>query len=84
MSSPVARLRIQQTHALGEATLLPRAATGRLEIDMARAMAAALGGLEPESASAAFTQLHLAFPETPPNVRLAALADIMQRRPFDS
>jgi hypothetical protein len=85
MGIPVTPLRIQNPLPLGEVTLLPRAATGRSEMEMARAMAAALGGIEVDSASSALTHLRHAFPQAPLNVRLAALDDIMQRRrQFDS
>jgi hypothetical protein len=81
----IPRVRIQEPLPFGEVTLLPRAATGRSEIEMARAMAAALAGMEAESASAALAHLRHAFPQAPLNVRVAALDDIMQRRRgFDS
>ena len=85
MGIPVARLRIQEPLPSSEVTPLSRAATGRSEIEMARAMAAALGNLEADSASDALMHLRQAFPQAPLNVRLAALDGIMQRRRrFDS
>lgn len=85
MGIPAARVRVQESVPFGEVTLLPRAATGRSEIEMARAMAAALGALEPESAADALKHLRQAFPNAPLNVRAAALDDMMERRRhFDS
>jgi hypothetical protein len=86
MGIPVTTLQVQNPLPLGEVTLLPRAATGRPEIEMARAMAAALGPVEAESPSEALKALRQAFPHAPLNVRVAALDEMIERRrrQFDS
>lgn len=86
MGIPVTTLRIENPLPLGEVTLLPRAATGRSEIEMARAMAVALGDVETDSPSEALRALRQAFPHAPLNVRVAALDEMIERRrrQFDS
>jgi hypothetical protein len=86
MGIPVTTLHVRNPLPLGEVTLLPRAATGRSEIDMARAMAAALGDVEADSPSEALKALRQAFPHAPLNVRVAALDEMIERRrrQFDS
>jgi hypothetical protein len=86
MGIPSTTLHVQNPVPLGEVTLLPRAATGRSEVEMARAMAAALGSVEAESPSQALRALRQAFPHAPLNVRVAALDEMIERRrrQFDS
>jgi hypothetical protein len=71
--------RVQPPVPFGDVTLVPAALTGRSEVDMGRAMAAALADVEVSTAADALKQLRQAFPMAPLNTRLAALGEIMER-----
>jgi hypothetical protein len=73
-------IRVQPPVPLGEVTMVPPPLTGRAEADLARAMAAALSEFEMPSAADVRSRLRHAFPLAPLAARLAALADVMERR----
>jgi len=70
-------LRISDPDPFGDVTLVPRQMSGHSEADLARAMAEALIGAEPESQSEALRLLRLMFPHSPLTVRVAALGALM-------
>lgn len=72
-------LRIQPPVPFGEVTMVPAPLSGRPEIDMARAMAAALADIEAPTASDVFKRLRQAFPLAPLSARVGALATLMDR-----
>ena len=72
-------LRVQPPVAFGDVTLVPAALSGRPELEMGRAMAAALDELEMPTAAEALNRLRQAFPMAPLTARLAALSVIMER-----
>ena len=71
--------RVQPPAPFGDVTLLPAALTGRPEVEMGRAMAAALDDLEMPTASDALNRLRQAFPTAPLSARIWALSAIMER-----
>lgn len=73
-------VRVHPPIPLGEVTIVPPPLIGRAEADMARAMAAALAEVEMPSAADVRGRLREAFPLAPLGARLAALADIIERR----
>ena len=76
-------LRIQSPMPFGEVTMVPAPISGRSEIEMARAMAAALSDVDAPSASEVYGRLRQAFPLAPLSARVGALAALMEkiRRP---
>jgi hypothetical protein len=77
-ASPLATtFRVQDSRHLGQVVLMARAR--QTEVEMARAMAAALGDVDSDSASDLLERLHGAFPTVPLNVRVAALGFLMER-----
>ena len=73
-------IRIQPPIPLGDVTMVPALLSGRAEADLARAMVATLSEFELPSAADVLGQLRRAFPLAPLGARLAALADVMERR----
>jgi hypothetical protein len=59
--------------------MVPAPLSGRPEIDMARAMAAALADIEAPTASDVYNRLRQAFPLAPLSARVGALATLMDR-----
>ncbi|HEY1982781.1 MAG TPA: hypothetical protein VGH13_22100 [Xanthobacteraceae bacterium] len=59
--------------------MVPALLSGRPEIDMARAMAAALADIEAPTASDVYNRLRQAFPLAPLSARVGALATLMDR-----
>jgi len=76
-------LRIQSPIPFGEVTMVPAPISGRSEIEMARAMAAALSDVDDPSATEVYGRLRQAFPLAPLSARVGALAALMEkiRRP---
>ena len=76
-------LRIQSPMPFGEVTMVPAPISGRSEIEMARAMAAALSDVDAPSAAEVYGRLRQAFPLAPLSARVGALATLMEkiRRP---
>jgi hypothetical protein len=72
-------LRIQPPVPFGDVTMVPASLSGRPEIDMARAMAAALADIEAPTASDVYNRLRQAFPLAPLSARVGALATLMDR-----
>jgi hypothetical protein len=72
-------LRIQPPVPFGDVTMVPAPLSGRPEIDMARAMAAALADIEAPTASDVYNRLRQAFPLAPLSARVGALATLMDR-----
>jgi hypothetical protein len=72
-------LRIQPPVPFGDVTMVPAPLSGRPEIDMARAMAAALADIEAPTASDVYNRLRQAFPLAPLSARVSALATLMDR-----
>jgi hypothetical protein len=76
-------LRIQSPMPFGEVTMVPAPISGRSEVEMARAMAAALSDVDAPSATEVYGRLRQAFPLAPLSARVGALAALMEkiRRP---
>jgi hypothetical protein len=76
-------LRIESPMPFGDVTMVPAPISGRSEIEMARAMAAALSEVEAPSAAEIYHRLRQAFPLAPLSARVGALAALMEkiRRP---
>jgi hypothetical protein len=76
-------LRVQSPMPFGDVTMVPAPISGRSEIEMARAMAAALADVEAPSAAEVYGRLRQAFPLAPLSARVGALATLMEkiRRP---
>ena len=72
-------LRVQPAVPFGDVTLVPAPISGRPEVDMARAMAAALGDIEAPTATDVYNRLRQAFPLAPLTARVVALGVIMDR-----
>jgi hypothetical protein len=72
-------LRVQPPVPLGDVAIVPAQLSGRPEIDMARAMAAALADIEAPTAADVYSRLRQAFPFAPLTARVAALATLMDR-----
>jgi hypothetical protein len=72
-------LRISEPDPFGDVTLAPAAVTGRSESELARSMARALLGANPETGSEALNILRRLFPDSPLTVRVAALDALMRR-----
>ena len=72
-------LRVEPPKPFGEVTMVPAPISGRPEIDMARAMAAALADIEAPTAADVLGSLRQAFPLAPLSARVAALGNIMDR-----
>jgi hypothetical protein len=79
MSARRVTFRVQPPAPFGDVTFVPAALSGRPEIEMGRAMAAALSDVEVPTAADALGQLCRAFPLAPLSARLAALGVIMER-----
>lgn len=71
-------LRISEPDPLGDVTLVPRQVSGQSEAELARAMADALTGANPESQSEALRVLRAMFPHSPLTARVAALGALMR------
>jgi hypothetical protein len=71
-------LRIEDPSPLGDVTLAPSAATGRSELETARAMAAARGARARAALQHGPVWLAQAKPRGPLSTRLAALATLMR------
>ena len=72
-------IRVQPPSLLGDVTMVPAALSGRTEVDMGRAMAAALAEFEAPNATEVLGRLRRAFPLAPLGARLAALGLMMER-----
>jgi hypothetical protein len=72
-------LRIQPPMPFGDVALVPAPLSGRPEVDMARAMAAALADIEAPTAADVYNRLRQAFPMAPLSARVAALSTLMDR-----
>jgi hypothetical protein len=72
-------LRVQPPVPFGEVTLVPPTLSGRPEVEMARAMAAALADVEAPTAAEIYNRLRQSFPFAPLTARVAALGVIMAR-----
>jgi len=72
-------LRIQPPMPFGNVALVPAPLSGRLEADLARAMAAALADVEAPTAAEVYNRLRQAFPAAPLSARVMALAALMDR-----
>lgn len=72
-------LRVQPPVPFGEVTMVPAGLSGRPEIDMARAMAAAFSDVEAPTAAEIYQRLRHSFPLAPLSARVAALSVIMDR-----
>jgi hypothetical protein len=72
-------LRIQPPVPFGDVTMVPATLSGRPEVDMARAMAAALADVEAPTAADIYNQLRRSFPLAPLGARVGALGVIMER-----
>jgi hypothetical protein len=74
-----AAIRISDPDPFGEVTLVPAAASGRDERELARAMAETVMEAGPGTASQALKRLRMMFPESPLTIRVAALNALMRR-----
>jgi hypothetical protein len=72
-------LRVQPPVPFGEVTVVPAPLSGRPEVDMARAMAAALADVEAPTAAEIYKRLRQSFPLAPLSARVAALGVMMER-----
>ena len=72
-------IRVQPPSPLGDVTMVPAALSGRAEVDMGRAMAAAFSEFEAPNATEVLSRLRRAFPLSPLGARLAALGLMMER-----
>jgi hypothetical protein len=72
-------LRIQPPVPFGDVTMVPAPLSGRPELELARAMAAALADVEAPTAADVYNRLRQAFPTAPLSARVAALASLMDR-----
>lgn len=72
-------LRVQPPVPYGDVTMVPALLSGRPEVDMARAMAAALADVEAPTAAEVYARLRQAFPLAPLSSRVGALATLMDR-----
>jgi hypothetical protein len=72
-------LRVQPPVPFGDVTMVPAPLCGRPEVDMARAMAAALSDIEAPTAADVYNRLRQAFPLAPLTARVAALGVLMDR-----
>jgi hypothetical protein len=72
-------LRVQPPVPFGDVTMVPALISGRPEIEMARAMAAALADVEAPTAAEVYNRLRQAFPLAPLSARVSALATLMDR-----
>ena len=72
-------LRVEPPVPFGDVTILPAPLSGRPEIEMARAMAAALSDIEAPTAADVYNRLRQAFPLAPLTARVAALGVLMDR-----
>jgi hypothetical protein len=72
-------LRVQPPVPYGDVTMVPALLSGRPEVDMARAMAAALADVEAPTAAEVYSRLRQAFPLAPLSARVGALAALMDR-----
>jgi hypothetical protein len=79
MGAPRITLRVQPPVPFGDVTMVPAMISGRPEVDMARAMAAALADIEAPTAADVYNRLRQSFPMAPLSARVAALGVIMQR-----
>jgi hypothetical protein len=78
LSQPAA-LRVEDPVPFGDVTLVPEAATGRSELEMARAMAEAVRTAHATSDAELLRRLRKTFPYSPLSLRVAALAVLMKR-----
>ncbi len=72
-------VRVIEPEALGDVTLAPAQLTGQSEVQLARAMARALGEKQPSTASQALSYLRTLFPDSPLTLRVAALNALARR-----
>jgi hypothetical protein len=72
-------LRVESPSPFGDVALVPAALSGRPEAEMARAMAAALAGMEAPTAADVYNRLRQSFPFAPLSARVAALSTLMER-----
>jgi len=72
-------LRIQPPMPFGDVALVPAPLSGRPEVAMARAMAAALADIEAPTAADVYNRLRQAFPMAPLSARVAALSTLKDR-----
>ena len=79
MSARRITLRVQPPIPFGDVTMVPAMLSGRPEMDIARAMAAALAEVEAPTAADVFKRLRRSFPLAPLSTRVAALGVIMER-----
>jgi hypothetical protein len=79
-------IRVDDPSPFGDVTLVPATATGRSELEMARAMAAAVTSAAPASDAEILRRLRNAFPHSPLTLRVTALGVLMRRArmPFGS
>ena len=70
---------IQPPVPFGDVTMVPAPLSGRPELELARAMAAALADVEAPTAADVYNRLRQAFPTAPLSARVAALASLMDR-----
>jgi hypothetical protein len=76
-------LRVKPPLPLGDVTMVPASLSGRLQAELARAMAAALADDESATAADVYRRVRQAFPFAPLSARVGALAMLMDkiRRP---
>lgn len=72
-------VRVIEPEAFGDVTLAPALMTGQSETQLARAMAHALVEKQPSTAAQALGYLRTLFPESPLQLRVAALNALMRR-----
>jgi len=72
-------VRVIEPEAFGDVTLAPALMTGQSETQLARAMAHALVEKQPSTAAQALCYLRTLFPESPLQLRVAALNALMRR-----
>ena len=79
MASRRVTVRIEPPTPFGEVIMVPEGLSGRPRSDIAKAMAAALGGTDMPTAADVYRQLRQSFPNAPLSARVGALGVIMER-----
>jgi len=74
-----ATLRVEDPLPFGDVTLVPEVATGRSELEVARAMAEVVRTADATSDAELLRRLRTTFPYSPLPLRVAALAVLMKR-----
>jgi hypothetical protein len=72
-------LRVKPPIPFGDVTMVPGMLCGRPDVEMGRAMAAALADIDTPTAAEVYGRLRQSFPAAPRGARATALGMIMER-----